>query len=384
MYSSFIENDFDKYKEKIFFVRNVVIICGIVFTSSLFVFDPYFDLNQNLFDGFKLLFYLGLVVLLIGLCLLIKFKPTLTCQNYYVASFFLFLGTAHALFYLFNTAINDYYHNLGFILIVVYFNLFLFLPMKLNLPVLSFLFILHGLIYYVADMPSTDILLLMSLTLAITGCCLFINHLITKGFLDNAGYLSKAIKLAYTDELTELNNRRAFNFKINNIIKHQNYCASFAMLIIDLDNFKQINDSYGHDVGDKAIQKLAKILKEFESNSRNIVARLGGDEFILFMNDYNLDEVKVSCHNLLQAINQIILGDATYLKTSIGVAFVEEINVKDLKASSMLKLADKALYKLKRSGKKNRFWIYRFNQPSQPVNFPSEVTTRPSDSVTHH
>ncbi len=384
VFQHFIDNNFDEYKTKIFLVRNVVLVCGIIFSSTLFLFDPYFNPNPNLFSSFKAPFYLGLGMFLLAQYLLIKYRPSIKLQNYLAAAFFFFLGTVHVLFYWYGSDINNYYHNLGFILIIVYFNLFLFVPIKLNLPIMALLFAMHILIYLVKGMPGSELLLLMSLSLAIAFCCLFINHLITKSFLDNVGYLSTAIKLAYTDELTHLHNRRAFNYKLNQLIKKYDYQSSFAMLILDLDNFKSINDTYGHDVGDLAIKKLAQILKMVETKKNNIAARFGGDEFILFLNGYDINQVKITCQVLLSKINQIVLdGENNFLKTSIGVAFAESMQINSLKASAMLKLADKALYKLKRNNQKNRYYIYRFNQTSEHMPFHGSVVHNSSDSVIH-
>lgn len=384
VFQHFIDNNFDEYKSKIFLVRNVVLVCGVIFTASLFLFQPYFNPSPNLFSHFKAPFYVGLGLFLLAQYALIKYRPSIKLQNYLAAAFFFFLGTVHALFYWFSSDINSYYHNLGFILIIVYFNLFLFVPVKLNLPIMAWQFVTHILIYLAKGMPGSELLLLMSLSSTIAFCCVFINHLITKSFLDNVGYLSTAIKLAYTDELTHLNNRRAFNYKLNQLIKKHDYQSSFAILILDLDNFKSINDTYGHDVGDQAIKKLAKILKMVEAKNHNIAARFGGDEFIVFLNGYDVNQVKITCQILLSKTNQIVLGDGNdFLKTSVGVAFVENIQVNALKPSAMLKLADKALYKLKRNNQKNRYYIYRFNQSNESIPFHRNVAHNASNSVIH-
>ncbi|WP_228200593.1 GGDEF domain-containing response regulator [Arcobacter peruensis] len=151
------------------------------------------------------------------------------------------------------------------------------------------------------------------------------------------------------DYMTGLYNRRYF-FEFGKKIYEDNKKAnkSLALSIIDIDNFKNINDSYGHDVGDEAIKEVAKILnKNIISNS--LIARLGGEEFcILFYNrtkdeiEKLLEVIRRNFENNFIEINELKIN----YTVSIGCSFEYGKNIDD-----MLQLADKGLYDAKKNGR---------------------------------
>ena len=98
------------------------------------------------------------------------------------------------------------------------------------------------------------------------------------------------VELSNTDKLTGLNNRRVFQEKLEEQIEiyHQNG-SSFSLFLIDIDHFKKVNDTYGHQTGDVVLEKLANILKT-HARSKDIVARYGGEEFVVILPDTDVDE----------------------------------------------------------------------------------------------
>ena len=95
-------------------------------------------------------------------------------------------------------------------------------------------------------------------------------------------------RLSNTDELTSLFNRRAFSEKVNKRLAIQNRTKqTCALLFIDLDNFKQINDTYGHAIGDAVLKELSKLLQK-NTRTADFCSRLGGDEFAVWLE--NIDE----------------------------------------------------------------------------------------------
>ncbi|WP_157237899.1 GGDEF domain-containing protein [Desulfobacter curvatus] len=162
-------------------------------------------------------------------------------------------------------------------------------------------------------------------------------------------------KLTYTmryrathDPLVDLLNRSEFEnqFEVNTPLTHH----GVAVLFLDLDNFKPINDTFGHQTGDRALKQVADILVK-SLRSDDSVARLGGDEFVacLFLDDIN--EVKEIADNILQDIEKISFPGShhyTGLSASIGIAFHHDNNVK---YSQLLHVADAACYQSKEQGK---------------------------------
>lgn len=158
-------------------------------------------------------------------------------------------------------------------------------------------------------------------------------------------------KLALYDTLTGLFNRRYIEEKIEHeLAKHPN---KLTLMMLDLDGFKAINDTYSHDAGDAVLRAITERLLQHADTS-DTVARLGGDEFIYFSTRFtSKEEIATSCTQLIQSINQPILlpeGSAD-VGVSIGVVFMPDYNQS---RSDILRMADQAMYKAKKSGK-NRY-----------------------------
>ena len=163
--------------------------------------------------------------------------------------------------------------------------------------------------------------------------------------------------LAYHDVLTSLPNRRMFVEQLELTIKRVDEEKSpFAILLLDIDNFKQINDSYGHEIGDKVIvefsSRISRVVGEY-----GLVARLGGDEFVILIKDFiNEEQVINTARQINKLIKQNILIQHTQLEitTSIGISIC---NGETFTASQILRYADEALYNVKRLGK-DTFSVY--------------------------
>jgi diguanylate cyclase (GGDEF)-like protein/PAS domain S-box-containing protein len=164
--------------------------------------------------------------------------------------------------------------------------------------------------------------------------------------------------MAYYDSLTKLPNRIFFIDKLNELLQSINDNNSGgAVLFIDLDNFKMINDTMGHNYGDKLLINLAK---KFESwiNTEDIICRLGGDEFILLLPNVDEAEAVSYAKSFLMLFDQPckIDGKQIYATVSIGIALYPKDG---MDTDTILKNADAAMYKAKELGK-NRFEL--FNQ----------------------
>lgn len=172
-------------------------------------------------------------------------------------------------------------------------------------------------------------------------------------------YYKKIEKLVYTDTLTELYNIRYFweflKNKINDL-KSKNQISILALIIIDLDNFKEINDNYGHDIGDMVLKKIGNILSELKNN--NIFsARYGGDEFLILVIDLQKEKVIEFAKELQKKIHSIVIKiNDSEIKTyvSIGISFFPD-NAKDHK--ELFKIADICLLKAKSLGKQRIYYL---------------------------
>lgn len=156
---------------------------------------------------------------------------------------------------------------------------------------------------------------------------------------------------AYHDTLTKLPNRRYLKKQLKEVIEQLNdYGRRFAVLLLDIDDFKDVNDCFGHDAGDKVIQTFGNRLVEVVGE-HGVVARLGGDEFVILLKDMESEEFVTSISEEIQrrvAKPMDINGQPLIITTSIGVSFCRTSNVD---VHNVLKSADDALYEVKNMGK---------------------------------
>jgi diguanylate cyclase (GGDEF)-like protein/PAS domain S-box-containing protein len=163
--------------------------------------------------------------------------------------------------------------------------------------------------------------------------------------------------MAYHDTLTGLPNRSYLRKEIDTLLrKSQIIEQNFALLFLDLDNFKYINDSMGHEVGDEILIHLSKVLQN-NVGSKGTCIRFGGDEFIIVLyNIQNDKDIKIAASALIEQIKQplIIHEREFFLSASIGIALYP----RDARsATELIKAADTAMYQAKLTGK-NRSVFY--------------------------
>lgn len=159
--------------------------------------------------------------------------------------------------------------------------------------------------------------------------------------------------LAENDSLTGLANRYYFDESLRTAIPRANRLNDqLALLFLDLDNFKIINDSMGHDAGDQLLKEVARRLLHVVRNG-DIVCRLGGDEFAILAHNFeSQDPVVQLAERILEELRRpiIIKNSEQFISASIGVATYPDAGNN---AGDMLKAADLAMYRAKRDGKNN-------------------------------
>ncbi|CUI09361.1 diguanylate cyclase/phosphodiesterase (GGDEF & EAL domains) with PAS/PAC sensor(s) [Janthinobacterium sp. CG23_2] len=151
------------------------------------------------------------------------------------------------------------------------------------------------------------------------------------------------------DSLTGLPNRGYFQSQLEEAVKRAQRRHGLALMYFDIDRFKQINDTYGHDVGDQVIRMYAQRIRAMLRES-DFMARLGGDEFVLIVEGMTGEQDgAVLAHKLVEAMVPAfdIGGIMLQVSSSIGVAYFEAGMTPDL----LLKAADQAMYDAKRAGR---------------------------------
>ena len=190
------------------------------------------------------------------------------------------------------------------------------------------------------------------LLFTLTGMALLLSLLIARTVIKHVS--AKNRQLAYQashDALTGLINRREFECRVERAIKNANaQAATHALLYLDLDQFKIINDTCGHATGDELLQQLAQLLLG-SVRHRDTLSRLGGDEFGMLFENCPLDKAVEIANNLLKAIEDFNFtwGDTTFtLGLSIGVVPIDR-STTDI--ASTMNAADSACYIAKKSGR---------------------------------
>jgi diguanylate cyclase (GGDEF)-like protein/PAS domain S-box-containing protein len=162
---------------------------------------------------------------------------------------------------------------------------------------------------------------------------------------------SRLEKMATTDSLTGIANRRHFITQGKAAFEtFRRYRRPLSLLMLDIDYFKKVNDTFGHSVGDEVLIRLAKVCEE-TMRSTDFCGRLGGEEFACLLAETGLQEAAGVAERLRQEIEGLVLsidGNDIRFTVSIGVA---EANAGDATLDFILKRADDALYKAKRAGR---------------------------------
>jgi len=157
-------------------------------------------------------------------------------------------------------------------------------------------------------------------------------------------------RMARFDELTGLANRFEFNRLLNEAFSRRERTAeAFALLYLDLDGFKQVNDSLGHDVGDRVLKETANRLRDV-LRPGDILARFGGDEFLLILPSASRSVVAGIAQRLIDSLARVFAIDTknVYVTASIGIAMAPEDGAGP---ADLLRHADTALYKAKAAGR---------------------------------
>lgn len=171
---------------------------------------------------------------------------------------------------------------------------------------------------------------------------------------DRITYEQKILELSNRDPLTNIYNRRYVHNRAEEIIEEYKRIGKiFSVCIIDIDNFKEINDTFGHQVGDRVLKEFASIIND---NLRiyDVLGRYGGEEFIIILN--NIDEKK--SHTVMNRILNIIRektfifdGNRVAFTFSAGIVSCREVQKDKIELDELVKLADKRMYHAKNTGK---------------------------------
>ena len=162
-------------------------------------------------------------------------------------------------------------------------------------------------------------------------------------------------KISVEDSLTGLYNRRFFDMKLDeqlHLAKRSK--TSLALIMIDLDNFKEVNDTMGHVIGDRYLQRIASILGDTLQRSTDFACRYGGDEFIIMMYDNSIDGTRMVAERIRETVRNMVLVDeysGQKIQGTVSIGIISTIPPMDADGDTYLEAVDKAMYQAKNAGR---------------------------------
>lgn len=157
-------------------------------------------------------------------------------------------------------------------------------------------------------------------------------------------------KTSVTDPLTKLYNRLYLDEKLNEAFTekpNRKGDLSTAILLIDIDHFKVINDKYGHLIGDKVLKAIAQLLKR-TARGTDVVGRWGGEEFLIICTETSIEEATILANRIVYELNESPLMNDITVTASIGIA---DAHPGQLSSEAVLQAADEKLYQAKKEGR---------------------------------
>jgi diguanylate cyclase (GGDEF)-like protein len=226
---------------------------------------------------------------------------------------------------------------------------------------------------FVAFAPRVEwMYVVVLLQFAVIGCALGAQRIMS-------GQLAALSHMAESDPATGCLNRRgfarAFDEALTAAVDNQ---SDVAVLALDLDHFKQINDRYGHNIGDLVLSEVAATLAETVSDE-GMVARLGGEEFMVLLPDADAEAAGVMAERMLEAVRTrccASLAPGSYVTMSIGIAAERVSSLRD--GAAIRARADEALYMAKRGGRDRvSLWAPGVRSLATPAAAMAAIVTRP-------
>src|SRR6185295_5580251 len=161
--------------------------------------------------------------------------------------------------------------------------------------------------------------------------------------------------MAYRDSLTGLYNHRYFYEQLSHEVERSiRYAQPLTVLLMDMNNFKDINDTYGHIIGDKFLSLVGQVIAR-QIRGSDIGARYGGDEFVVILPNTAIDEARSTSEKLALAVEHAAAMSATEEKVKLGISIGIAVCPDDSKApGELLQIADSRLYEVKAKRKSHR------------------------------
>ncbi len=325
-------------------------LVGLVFYSGFTVMD-YFRFPVDLYS---ISIPVRVLFVLIPICVGVYVhwsKPISSTRAfiYLNSTIYLFVGLVNIFVYALESVGSvSGFSELGFVLIILFGCLMVSLPI-FQAAIISFALIVIK-FFAMTLVEGFDIghIFQMGVYIFVSALCLIVHASIQRLLTDNYNMIQQFYGDSITDRLTGLKNNRYFVKQTLHLIqqgKAEN--KEVSLVIIDIDNFKEINDKYGHAYGDDCLSKLGKTLRSVCRREHDFPCRFAGDEFTIVRYDASKQEVMKVCQDILTDIQlydvEVSIGNATSkIEKSMPAMVIK---------NKLFEQADKALYKAKENGR---------------------------------
>ncbi len=165
-------------------------------------------------------------------------------------------------------------------------------------------------------------------------------------------FLNVQNKNLITDYLTGVYNREGLDIQLKERIRTSAYGRTFSAILLDLDHFKSINDTYGHDMGDRALQKSVELIKD-SIRSTDFIARFGGDEFVILLDTANKQELTTVLQRINSAVDTFNKSGSQPFTIGFSAGYAVYDAVAQPKAEDFVKLLDQMMYQMKQGHGEN-------------------------------
>jgi diguanylate cyclase len=230
---------------------------------------------------------------------------------------------------------------------------------KWSLMAVSFVIIISVAIHFVIPDFRKAFIIYTQYAFAII-CSTYVTYLLKSYLWRNDDDYARLKKFAQKDHLTGLNNVRSFTHSISSaFLKAKEHQEELSLLYIDIDHFKQVNDTYGHPVGDKVLKKVAHILMQ-SCRFDDIVSRNGGEEFSIIMPACDSTTARAVAEKIHQSVEQsiIVINKDLELKVTVSIGYATAGQTNIVSTEQLINEADQGLYMAKREGR-NRICFYQ-------------------------
>lgn len=315
-----------------------------------FTFIDYYRFEPSFYQITILVRTVFVLIPLTVLVFLFWTKEIKSRRAYLGLSLYVYLGAGLVHIFVFSLA-RSYDVNLselGFVLLILFGCLMTTMPVKPTVIVSAILLAIIMLVYPMVGWSYSEVIFQCFIYACIMAMCLLINSSIISQLAENYQIIHQLYGDSITDRLTGLKNSRYFGKQLLSLIdKARVENKEVSLIIVDVDNFKDINDRFGHAYGDDCLINLAEVLVQRCNSAHSYAVRLSGDEFAIVMYDARPEELTQACRDILTDIQLIDLEVS--IGTSVS-AINENENAVEIK-EQLFKDADAAMYQAKRRGR---------------------------------